>query len=296
MIQLTAPIFIVYGFLTATILSVWLPRSFNETTRIPVWMMLFGITALLGIYHGFVEPGGVLYLIWLGLCCHMIRLEGLSRYFRMLAGFVVIVLVAGLFLHKAPFFSNPLVFDGFYFSEHSSAYYKHWNFDKAAAGAILLGYFGDVSRTMNDWKKLDRKTFIVSFITIALSLVLAFLVGYIKFDLTFTPAFFVWAWANLFFTCMSEEALFRGFILKYLLLSSDRRRYKYKVVILVGLLFGLAHFSGGTTYILLATVAGTGYGLVYFLSGRIESAILTHFILNVLHLLFFTYPYAGLIE
>jgi len=52
----------------------------------------------------------------------------------------------------------------------------------------------------------------------------------------------------------------------------------------------LAHYMGGNNYILLATVAGVGYGWVYRHTGRIEASILTHFSLNSLHLLLFTYP------
>jgi membrane protease YdiL (CAAX protease family) len=41
---------------------------------------------------------------------------------------------------------------------------------------------------------------------------------------------------------------------------------------------------------MLATVAGIGYGYAYYQSGRIETAILTHFLLNAAHAVFFTYP------
>lgn len=41
---------------------------------------------------------------------------------------------------------------------------------------------------------------------------------------------------------------------------------------------------------LLAFVAGMGYGWIYYRAKRIEASILTHFTLNFLHILFFTYP------
>jgi len=37
-------------------------------------------------------------------------------------------------------------------------------------------------------------------------------------------------------------------------------------------------------------VAGIGYGWAYRRTGRIEASILTHFSLNSLHFLLFTYP------
>jgi membrane protease YdiL (CAAX protease family) len=45
--------------------------------------------------------------------------------------------------------------------------------------------------------------------------------------------------------------------------------------------------------VLLATIAGTGYGLAYQRSGRVEMAILTHFAVNATHFLLFTYPALG---
>ena len=58
------------------------------------------------------------------------------------------------------------------------------------------------------------------------------------------------------------------------------------------LLFGLSHFAGGTSYIVLATVAGLGYGIVYQRTQSIEMSMLAHFTLNTTHFLLFTYPQA----
>lgn len=40
---------------------------------------------------------------------------------------------------------------------------------------------------------------------------LAVLIGYTRLDPN-PPEVFVWAWINLFFTCIPEEALFRRFV------------------------------------------------------------------------------------
>ncbi len=62
-------------------------------------------------------------------------------------------------------------------------------------------------------------------------------------------------------------------------------------VIVSALLFGLAHFGGGLAYVGLATLAGLGYGIAYARTQRIESAILTHFLLNAVHFVGFTFPF-----
>ncbi len=61
-------------------------------------------------------------------------------------------------------------------------------------------------------------------------------------------------------------------------------------LLICAILFGLAHAGGGVWYVLLATVAGLGYGLVYHRTQRIELSILLHFALNSIHILFFSYP------
>jgi membrane protease YdiL (CAAX protease family) len=71
------------------------------------------------------------------------------------------------------------------------------------------------------------------------------------------------------FTCVTEEAFFRGFLLAQLARGWSGSRYG------------------------LAAVAGFGYAMAYLRTGRIEAAILTHFALNALHFLAFTYPGLG---
>jgi uncharacterized protein len=284
---------VVYGPLTAAILSIWLPQSFIQIARVPTWIILSGISAGFGLYYGIVEPEGILYLVALAFFCHLVKQRNLNIYLRALSAFVVIGQVASLFLHNVPFFNNPLVFDKFFLSDQSSVYTKYWDFDKASAGLILLAYFGDICRSGRDWKMLVRKSYIISIVTVSLSLFLAVIAGYIKPDITLTTAYFAWAWANLFFTCVSEEMLFRGFVQKHLSVLSDKNLYKIGIVVFVGILFGLAHFAGGTTYVILASIAGIGYGYAYHVTERIESAILTHFLLNTAHFLFFTYPFAS---
>ena len=61
-------------------------------------------------------------------------------------------------------------------------------------------------------------------------------------------------------------------------------------VAIAALLFGIAHAKGGPLLIVLASIAGVGYGYAYLSSKRIEAAILTHFALNALHFVAFTYP------
>lgn len=95
--------------------------------------------------------------------------------------------------------------------------------------------------------------------------------------------------SNLFFCCVAEEGFSRGFLQHSL--SQINSCYPSIIAIAVAsFFFGLAHYQGGIYYILLATIAGIFYGWVYHVTKRIEASIITHFLLNLTHLLLFTYP------
>jgi CAAX protease family protein len=120
---------------------------------------------------------------------------------------------------------------------------------------------------------------------------LALMLGYVQFDPKFNAIFFIWAMSNLLLTVVTEEALCRGFVLHYLDIYAIRYQYgQYVSLLLVSLFFGALHYTGGWKYIFLATVAGIVYGYIYQKTKRIEASILTHFLLNTLHFLLFTYP------
>jgi membrane protease YdiL (CAAX protease family) len=96
---------------------------------------------------------------------------------------------------------------------------------------------------------------------------------------------------NLFFVCLSEEAFFRGFIQRELSAALRGTRFGAAIAVAVSAgLFGLAHFGGGMSYVVLATAAGLGYAIVYQRTRSIEMSMLAHFALNTVHFLLFTYP------
>jgi len=99
--------------------------------------------------------------------------------------------------------------------------------------------------------------------------------------------------ANLLFTCVAEEAFFRGLIQERLMRLAETRRqpaWNWIAIAVSTLLFGLAHAGGGATWLLVATIAGLGYALVYARTRSIEGAILVHFAVNAAHFIGFTYP------
>ncbi|NIQ00499.1 MAG: CPBP family intramembrane metalloprotease, partial [Nitrospinaceae bacterium] len=203
-----------------------------------------------------------------------------------------ILLMAGLLsLHRLPGFDNWRVIKNLQLSPDSLPYSLYFNFDKTLIGLFILAFGQTLIRSRQDWRRMFQ-AWIPAFALGAVSILLAsYALGYIRFDPKFPEMFWIWLPKMLLFTCLAEEALFRGFIQKELaVLWTPHRWGRAAALVIASVLFGLSHFAGGWKYILLATLAGLFYGGVYMKTDRIESSVLFHFSLNTLHLLLFSYP------
>ena len=98
---------------------------------------------------------------------------------------------------------------------------------------------------------------------------------------------------NLVFTCVLEESFFRGIVQTALIRGFADRGWSPAAplgIIAASLLFGAVHVGGGGAFMLLATVAGLGYGAAYYLTGRIHDAVAVHFAVNAVHMLCLAAP------
>jgi membrane protease YdiL (CAAX protease family) len=55
-------------------------------------------------------------------------------------------------------------------------------------------------------------------------------------------------------------------------------------------LFGLLYLPAGLNLFVMATLAGLGHGYAYLKTEYLESAIITRFLLNLVHIWLFSYP------
>jgi membrane protease YdiL (CAAX protease family) len=125
---------------------------------------------------------------------------------------------------------------------------------------------------------------------IALALPLALLLGAVRWEPKLPEGLWLWAANNLLLVAFAEEALFRGF------LQADLARWlreraggEWAAIGVAAAAFGVAHHAGGAAMVLLATVAGVAYGLAYR-HGSLLAWVWAHFLLNLAHVLLFTYP------
>lgn len=276
-----------YGVLLIAIAALWAPLPTIG------WMGLLAVLIATGLFSGELSWIAVLPVAILSAACWV----SASNYpttrntAAAILAFATVVLVAlGLGLHAFPGFSAYTIIEPTVIGESGSVYSASLTLDKMLAGTIIAGLCVPMIRHARDWIPMFRGFWTVALATWATVIVLSLLIGYVRPDPKWTVLFFPWILHN-FVTCLAEEAFFRGFIQTRITTVLSSRQHRGAIAVAVAaVLFGLAHFSGGPAYVLLATIAGVGYGWAYHTTGRIEAAIFTHLGLNTLHFLFLTYP------
>ena len=197
----------------------------------------------------------------------------------------VIIWCLALAVHLIPGFNNVQVLDNVTSGPGSTSFNMYFNLDKPLLFFALLLMYPALPGTP---KAIQVKPLVYSLVAITCLLPLASLSGAIQPELTLPHWWWLFAINNLMLTCVAEEAFFRG----YLQQVTSKLWGNYVGIAVASVLFGLAHFAGGPLFILFATLAGLGYGLVFHFTGRLWAAVLTHFVFNFAHLVFFTYPLA----
>ncbi|MDC9593943.1 CPBP family intramembrane glutamic endopeptidase [Xenorhabdus sp. IM139775] len=190
-----------------------------------------------------------------------------------------------LFIHYIPGFHNLKYLDKVQVGPLSAPFSMYFNFDKALLPFILILCMPTLF-TRKPLVEAPPHGWAFLIATIPALLGLATVLGGLSVELhlpNWLPAFVI---ANLFFVSLAEEALFRGYIQQKL----SQWMNPYLALVITSLLFGAAHFAGGSLLMIFATLAGLIYGLAWLWSGRLWVAVAVHFSLNLMHLLFFTYP------
>jgi membrane protease YdiL (CAAX protease family) len=279
-----------FVFLAFALGSVWArPLSLGQRL-VPLWLLFFIMAMAWGVAGGVLEPVAVGALLVLAAAAY--ACSSASRlWVRLAFGLLTGVLALGLAMHKLPGFHNPLLLDRVVLSEGAAPFTLYANFDKGAAGLILLAL---LCRRVDAWAELGavlRRTLPVLFATLAVTLGFAVAVGVAGVDLKLPQQTLMFIVVNLLFTVIAEEAFFRGMLQARL--AAVLARFRWGAWLAVGvsaLLFGAAHLGGGLQYGILAGIAGLGYACAYHRTQRIEAAILVHIALNAVHFIGFTYP------
>ena len=278
--------------LSLAVCLLWVPSLSIGGRSVPAWCLAFGAAVVAGLLGGALAPVAVL---WLGILCalgagtHIIGQGWRSTALTVLAAVAALVMA----LHKLPGFHNPAVFAGVRLTPDATPFTLYFNFDKGAAGLVVLASLGPPLTRLRAWPALLPTTLLAAAITSAVAIGAAVAVGFTTFEPKVPVGTLGFLVTNLLFTCVAEEAFFRGIIQERLtrLAQASKRPWLKPVAIgLSSILFGLVHVSGGMPTIVFATLAGLGYAMVYERTNAIEAPILVHFGLDAIHFLLFTYP------
>ena len=253
--------------------------------------IIFGLillTVLLALSESLLTINALPWIFVLCLSVYYFKYSQ-NKKIKLFSGCVIFVSSVLLLLHLVPGFHNPILIDNFPVSENAPQYTKYFNLDKAILGVLLLAFVVPQAKSFSLNKGLI--VFLVFMVCCFLSLSLGLYTGLISFDPKHSDILLGWIITNLFFTCFVEEAFFRGFVQQRIQLLSSKTYWQYISVLLSGVLFGLAHFPGGQTYTIIASIMGSAYAFSYYKTKNIYVAISVHFIFNLLHFSLFTYPF-----
>lgn len=199
----------------------------------------------------------------------------------------LVVLVSLLLsLHLLPGFDNWQLLDQIQLSEQSRPFSLFLNLDKPLAFFLMLLLLPDLTGRYTLNFAATIKLICISLLAVAAMSLLALWAGFVDVEWKLPGWWWMFALNNLLFTCVVEEAFFRGYLQR---LFTDKLG-AFAAIVLVAVLFGLAHLAGGWLYALLATLAAIFYGYLYWRSGSLLVAVAGHFLLNIVHLFALTYP------
>lgn len=275
--------YLTYTVFIISILSLWIPVK----TKIKPWKLIFAISLILAYISHIANPIAILSILVFYTLVSWYRKS--SSKWKYILWVLVFALGLTLELHLIPGFKNLLIWDKIKFTPDATPFTLYLNFDKASVGLMILGLTLNLASTGHQWKALLKHVVFKLPIVIFIILILTIAFGYTKFEPKFPHGLWIWAISNLLFACLAEEGFFRGFFQE----SLSQLKYKYSdytAILIPAVFFGLIHYPGGIKYVILATVAGVLYGWVYKVTKRIEASMLVHFLLNLTHILFFTYP------
>lgn len=210
----------------------------------------------------------------------------------------LLIIAVGLFLaiYRPHEFSYPLIFHAAELHEGGKPFTLHINSAKALAGYLVLLF-------LINQPDVPGKTVCKSRLQqFAVALAFAFLiltVAWFVLDLHIYPKSITYVLAfgiiNLLVTCVSEEAFMRLVFqaqLERFIANFTNKTAIYQGISLftTTLLFVATHAVASIELLIVFTLAGFLYGLVYTLTKNVFASIATHFTVNIVHFSFLTYP------
>jgi len=274
--------------LIITMLSFWAYK------RLWIWGPLLAFSCVCAHFAHILEVGLVIPIVLL-FACHWILCTHLPKTAQFFVILIIVLLSFGFSFHLFPDVTNWLLADTLQVSQDAPAFAYYWNFDNPFIGLFVLGFHLKLLSTKFEIKAILTKTLTITCLSLGAILTATIFLGVVKFDPKCPLVTPVWLIGNLFFTVIPEEAFFRGFLQQQLTLVIPNKAAPVIANLIISIVFALAHifFVSNPSYLLIAFLASLLYGTLYHVTRSIESAIFAHYLLNVIHFIFFSYPILG---
>jgi membrane protease YdiL (CAAX protease family) len=231
------------------------------------------LAAALGFVGGLVRIEGLVGIAAGAGLLWMQSREEMSSRARIAAKIALVLLALALALHRVPGFDPVFWLAGF---GRDGVRPLVWQFDKAAAGLLILGLVGARSGNM-PWQR-----WLPAVVAGALVMTgLALLASLAQWSPERVLGFAAWAVANLLIVALAEEAFFRGLLQNGLrcLLASRTTHAGTIAMFIAAVIFGLTHLPWGVGFACAAMLAGLFYGAA-FRAGGLIAAVLAHALTN----------------
>ncbi|MCE5295106.1 MAG: CPBP family intramembrane metalloprotease [Chlamydiales bacterium] len=259
----------VFIFLTLAIFSVW----FRRTPKI--WGSLAACSVVFAVADGLITGLGVCFILSLAL------LWGVYARKSSVVVFLAIVVLSSCFKLKllagfTPVFITPKFAMGI---------------ENALVGLYPLALLVPLACDTQDWKKVLTGVGL-AIIGVLLIAIVATACGVIKLHASLLPFMALRTFSNLVLTSIPEEAFYRGFVQNTLCTYlKNSKAGKLLALLLTSILFSATHIFWAPNVAILGFtfLASLLYGGIYLYTQKIESAIFCHFLLNFVHMTFFSY-------
>ncbi len=270
-----------------TFVSFWVKRT-------PwLWGTFLFLSLLFALDTQIITWIALLPLAGLGLF-HFLLHKHLQGHLRTVFLFLTAGISLALMVHLFPGFHNHEIGKGLVLKEGAIPYNFWVNFDKPFIAIFLLAWALPLIENKMQLKKVLAITLPLSALGIALIMAISLYFHIVRFDAKIPLLVFLWPLVNLFFVAIPEEVFFRGFIQEELFQKlKTRTDFAGPLAVLItALVFTLLHvfWVSDFSFLLLVFVAGCIFGAIYQITKAIEASIFCHFMLNLIHFLFFTYP------
>ncbi len=274
-----------YVFLILALLSIWIHR------KIWVWASLLAVSLAFAYYGQVIELQALIPLLLVG-GCYFFSSQDISGFWRLFACMAAAIITIALYTHFVKGFNNILLFPNWRSSASAITMNIYANYDGAIVALLILGLYLPVIKSRKEVTTLLMATIPWMILTGVIILFLSEYLQIIRWDPKLPFITLTWLTLQLFFVVIPEEVFYRGFIQREIAKNLGNRLGGLLAVLTTSLLFSLIHifFIPNLSYIIVVFVTSLLYGIIYQLTGKIESAIITHFFTNTCHFFFFTYP------